>query len=197
MPTKMPTKTLSFDDDGDLLLRLHLAKRKGFVDMTVSSKHLMLASPVFKAMFRPNGFQEGESLRSRDLTVVDLPDDDPEAFEILMNILHGQSRKVPDQVTLTRLREVTVLADKYQILDPLHIYVKQWLPELREQLPTTYTNDTDIFAWLTISWVFKLEDEFKSITRIAQLGSVSRLDTGSLALPIPEQLLGKPIPASL
>jgi hypothetical protein len=78
---KTANKTISDDDDGDLMLHLACSKSKGTVDMTVSSKHLMFSSPAFKAMFRP-GFHEEELLRSRNLAEVDLPEDDAEAFEI-------------------------------------------------------------------------------------------------------------------
>lgn len=72
----------------------------------------MLSSPVFKAMFQP-GFLEGGLLRSRDQAEVELPDDNPEAFEILMNVLHGRSRQVPDRIGFALLADLAVLADKY------------------------------------------------------------------------------------
>lgn len=45
------------------------------VEMLVSAKHLMLASPVFYAMFKYN-FLEGDTLRSTGRVEVPLPDDD-------------------------------------------------------------------------------------------------------------------------
>lgn len=126
----MPNKLLSFDSDGDLLLRLTSLTSKETVRIKVSSKHLMLASPVFKAMFKPDLCLEGELLKSRDLAEVDLPDDDPEPFELLMNILHGRSRQVPQYISFDTLTNLSILADKYQILEPLEIYLRLWLPTL-------------------------------------------------------------------
>lgn len=186
----MSAKALSFDDDGDLLLHLHASETEELADMTVSSKHLILASPVFKAMFRPDTFREGELLKSRDLAEVDLPDDDPEAFEILMNILHGWSSKVPEQVTLELLTKLSVLADKYQILEPLTVYLRQWWPELKKQLPGEY--DANVPSWLSICWVFKFKVEFEQVTKVAMRGCNTKiLIPGATDLPIPERLIGK------
>lgn len=186
----MSTKTLTFDDDGDLLLHLHASETAELVDMTVSSKHLILASPVFKAMFRPDSFREGELLKSRDLAEVDLPDDDPEAFEILMNILHGWSSKVPEQVTLELLTKLSVLADKYQVLEPLAVYLRQWWPELKKQLPREY--DSTVPSWLSVCWVFKFREEFEEITEVAMRECNTKIIiTGATELPIPERLIGK------
>lgn len=69
------------------------------VELLVSAKHLMLASPVFKAMFKHN-FLEGETLRSTGKVEVSLPDDDRSAMEIILNIIHGRVRQVPREITL-------------------------------------------------------------------------------------------------
>lgn len=68
------------------------------VHMLVSSKHMMLASPVFRAMLRPDTFKEGQTLQAAGKLEVSLPDDDPVALVVLLNIIHGQTRKVPRRV---------------------------------------------------------------------------------------------------
>jgi hypothetical protein len=57
------------------------------IRMLVSSRHLMLASPVFKAMLQHSNFKEGEELHSTGKVEVPLPDDDPDAFKILLDII--------------------------------------------------------------------------------------------------------------
>jgi hypothetical protein len=58
------------------------------VRMVVSSKHMMVCSPVFRAMLQHGNFKEGQALRSSDVAEVPLPDDDPDMFIILLNIVH-------------------------------------------------------------------------------------------------------------
>jgi hypothetical protein len=57
------------------------------IRMLVSSRHLMLASPVFKAMLQHSNFKEGEELHSTGKVSVPLPDDEPDAFKILLDII--------------------------------------------------------------------------------------------------------------
>ncbi|KAK6376222.1 hypothetical protein LTS17_007473 [Exophiala oligosperma] len=56
--------------------------------MRVSSKILILSSPVFKAMLT-GPFREGQLILSNDdPPILDLPEDDPQAMELMFRILH-------------------------------------------------------------------------------------------------------------
>jgi hypothetical protein len=57
------------------------------IRMLVSSRHLMLVSPVFKAMLQHSNFKEGNELQTNGKVEVPLPDDDPDAFKILLDII--------------------------------------------------------------------------------------------------------------
>lgn len=120
-PTDDPGDSLSTPASSTATVSVPL---KNETKMLVSSKHLMVASPVFKAMFKPGFCREGELLKSCDIAEVDLPDDDPETFEILMSILHGRVRQVPEQINFKTITKLSVIADKYQILEPLEIYLR-------------------------------------------------------------------------
>lgn len=221
----MPSKQVSFDDDGDLLLRLvyppddskvqenaeakppndsadppltpisndidlpHVGSTppENEVHMLVSSKHLKVASPVFRAMFKPDFCREGELLKSRDIAEMDLPDDDPEPFEVLMNVLHGRVRQVPEQINLQMLAKLSILVDKYQILEPLEIYLRLWMPELNKEFPEQL--GPDMLTWLNIAWVFKFRIRFETLIRMAIKQSRSKIED-ELMLPLPEAILG-------
>ncbi|KAL8907443.1 MAG: hypothetical protein Q9207_001413 [Kuettlingeria erythrocarpa] len=58
----------------------------------VSPKHLILASPVFKRMLQIS-FKEGQQLSSQGHTELPLPDDNPAALLVLLNLIHGNTRK--------------------------------------------------------------------------------------------------------
>jgi len=91
------------------------------VHMRVSSKHLILASPTFRSMLGP-GFEEGQRLRIEGSTELALGDDDPDAFEILLNIIHGLTRKVPRSVTLDMLTKLAVLINYYQMHEAVELF---------------------------------------------------------------------------
>lgn len=77
----------------------------------------MLASVVFKAMLQ-RGFQEGEELRANGNVEILSPDDDPKAFTILIDIVHGRSRKVSRTVSFPLLVNLSIstLLGIYHIL---------------------------------------------------------------------------------
>lgn len=162
------------------------------VEMLVSSKHLMLASPVFNAMFK-HDFLEGDTLRSNGKAEVPLPDDDTKAMEIALNIIHGRVRRVPREVTLDTMTALSVLVDKYQMHEVVELYVEIWMRHLKPLVPKFFSGE--FYKWLSISWVFRLEVEFKHLTWIAtrESAGINPLlqPHPDPSLPIPEVVLGK------
>lgn len=180
-----PIRDESADEEEDIIKE---------VEMLVSAKHLMLASPVFNAMFKHN-FLEGDTLRSNGRVEVPLPDDDIKAMEIVLNIVHGRVRRVPREVTLDVMTALSVLVDKYQMHEVVELYVEIWMHHLKSLVPKFFS--PEFYKWLSIAWVFKLESEFKHLTWIATRESAG---TNPLlqpipnpSLPIPEVLLSKNI----
>lgn len=158
------------------------------IRMLASSRHLMLASPVFKAMLQQGNFAEGLALQSHGKVEVPLPEDDSDSFIILLNIIHGRLRLVPHQISLSQLTTISVIADKYQMCDTVGILSDFWIKALIKDIPTTMSS-TNFYPWLCISWVFGRAVEFKNLTRIAQLESESPLKVSNL--PIPDHVIGK------
>jgi BTB/POZ domain len=166
-----------------------LQRGQNEIHMLVSSKHLMLASPVFKAMLQHSNFKEGDMLRSSGQVKVPLPDDEPIALKILLDIIHGRVRQVPRQVSLKTMTELSILVDKYQMLEVVELYVEIWMNTLKASVPFTFT--ADLLSWLSISWVFGLADIFKQIARIAVRGSTELFGAHESRLPIPQPVFGK------
>jgi len=111
------------------------------VHMRVSSKHLILASPVFRRMLGPT-FEEGQGLRTEGSTDIALGDDDPDAFYILMNIIHSITRKVPRCVTLDMLAKLAVLVNYYQMHEAVEPFSDSWITNLvQEGLPDCFCAD--------------------------------------------------------
>ncbi|KAI9048630.1 hypothetical protein LZ554_007462 [Drepanopeziza brunnea f. sp. 'monogermtubi'] len=157
------------------------------MEMLVSSKHLMLVSPVFKAMFT-HSFKEGETLRSNGHVEVEL-DDEASAFEILMDIIHCRIRKIPEQVSLQTLASLSIIVDKYQTLEPVELHLRLWLPELKNQFPTSMS--PEVLPWLSIAWVFQLDEDFMDLTRIVQRESFPGWNTSKQCYPMSDRIYAR------
>lgn len=94
---------------------------------------MMLAPPVFKAMLT-HSFREGEELRANGKVEIPLPDEDDLAFAVLMDVIHGKSRKVPREVEFDFLVDLALLVDKYQMQEPVAVYSDAWVDALKDRL---------------------------------------------------------------
>lgn len=157
--------------------------------MRVSSKHLILASPTFRSILGP-GFEEGQRLRTEGSTDLALGDDDPDAFEILLNIIHGLTRKVPRSITLETLTKLAVLVNYYQMHEAVELFSDTWIDNLvKEGLPQSHSSET--VRWLVIAWVFHKPIEFRAVSRVIEFGCDETLeDDFDESLPIPTPVIG-------
>ena len=151
------------------------------VRVRVSSKHLALASPVFRSMLQPK-FQEGHELRLIGRTELPLPDDDSAALLVLLNVIHGRLREVPRKIDLRMLTEISILVDKYELLQATEILLDYWLPSLKATIPQVFNDD--LLPWMCISWVFQIPDIWRQVTRTAERESKCFITEDRL--PIPE-----------
>jgi hypothetical protein len=158
----------------------------------VSSRHMILASSVFKAML-DGDFKEGLKLHAMGELEISLPDDDPHTFSILLDIIHGHNRNVPRQISLPRLAKLAILVDKYQILERVEIFSDMWIDDIQNGghgLPVTF--GPDILPWLSVSWVFGKENIFQQVTEILEREGDSDMGGESIQeLPIPDLIIGK------
>ncbi|KAH7240926.1 uncharacterized protein BKA55DRAFT_596310 [Fusarium redolens] len=84
----------------------------------VASAFLCEISPVFAVMFGPN-FEEGNRLRSRQPEdpemVLELPDDDPLAFDNTILVLYGSDPSTQD-CDPEDIQRISILVDKYDMV---------------------------------------------------------------------------------
>lgn len=147
----------------------------------VGSQILKLASPVLKRLVASN-FQESQKLKSAGYVEIPLPDDNADAFVILLNIMRYRFKDVPRTVTIHQLCELGVLVDKYDLLILTEHYREGWMasvpvPEVSEH-PLTR---------LIISYVFNDRLEFQKITETLQREGDNIIDK-TMGLPLPERL---------
>lgn len=90
--------------------------------MRVDANALRRTSKVFGAMlFGPFI----ESKRTADWTVK-LPEDDPEALQVIFNAAHAENSKVPPELELSKFYRITVMADKYRMVGLLRPWASTW-----------------------------------------------------------------------
>ena len=165
------------------------------IRMQVSSMHLTVVSPVFKAMLSGR-FKEGSILRDEGALDVSLPDDDPEVLTILLNIIHGHSRKVPREVDLHTCTKLAILVDYYQLLEVVEVYAHIWLQDIQrlwiKHISDSSSGSKTMLQCLRVCWIFRHAVGFEQVTRKIVYefkGNISERDTCDL--PIPHSIIGK------
>ena len=93
------------------------------IHIRLSSKHLTLASAVFKKMLEAR-FKKELKLISKGYVEIALPEDNATAFLILLNLIHGRMRKVPRNIDSRTLSEIVILVDRYELLEITEFWVK-------------------------------------------------------------------------
>ncbi|KAI1310162.1 hypothetical protein F5Y03DRAFT_403751 [Xylaria venustula] len=144
------------DPKGDLRLNVGTVDAKSF---TVCSKSLARASPFWDKLLY-GVFKEGKDQNSQDGNLewtIDLPDDDPKAMEVLLNIAHGRFDAVPKykkNVAIADVYDISVITDKYHMTYMIRPWAKDWA---RSALYSTKFRPklwqwTNVHRRLWISW---------------------------------------------
>ncbi|KAM0376583.1 hypothetical protein ACHAPY_007128 [Fusarium culmorum] len=156
------------------------------IRMLVSGKHLELASPIFKAMLT-GPFTEGttDSSGVRRITASDW---DPQAFYIVLSIMHGYHRDVPRSISLDLLVKVAIVVNYYDCLESVEVYTDIWLEAFESELPEVYGRDCILYLFL--SWVFSRPVMFQSMTQLALKHSQKIIEIEDF--PLPADIIGRP-----
>ncbi|PQE27475.1 BTB POZ domain-containing protein [Rutstroemia sp. NJR-2017a BVV2] len=199
------------ENDDDLIHEPIIIVAK-HVQLQVSAKHLMLASPVFKAMLRDKDrFKEGEELHTTGTVRIDLPDDEPHPFVILMYAIHCQSALVPRDVQTETLYMLALQVDKYQMHNAVKLSSDMWIrnqksledepgiPEcIADETVHTLSFETHLknhLYWLCISWVFHHTLHFKRVTSNLTKGIEGDLlmeaERYKLMIIVPNSVIGR------
>ncbi|KAK3986523.1 hypothetical protein QBC44DRAFT_333090 [Cladorrhinum sp. PSN332] len=154
------------------------------VTFRVSSRHLALASPVFKSALT-GGWKE--SVKIEGVHQINSQGWDTTALSIFLNAIHCQYRQVPRSLELEMLAKVAVIVDYYAAHQAIEILSPIWIDALRSRLPTTTCHNRTIALWICISWVFGNSSAFETATKVAiHHGRSNMTDFG---LPIPRRVV--------
>lgn len=165
-------------------------EEQGDVHYYVSSRHLALASGFFKSSLAKDGWIEGQPSAADGKYHLSAMDWDPEAFLILLQIMHLRNRHVPRSLTLEMLAKMAVLVDYYRCREAIEVFSEMWINFARSTSPMPSTYGRNLVLWMCVAWVFKLPTEFEQTTKTAF--SRSKIPTiQGMGLPIPKLVLGK------
>ncbi|EFY94010.2 hypothetical protein MAA_10527 [Metarhizium robertsii ARSEF 23] len=87
------------------------------------------------------------------------------AFEIVMNIIHGQTHLLPDKVTLDTLAHVAAITDDLQCHNAVKFVTDAWLERMQTSPPKEIC--PDLRKWILVASVLHQPDIFQSTTRLA------------------------------
>ncbi|KAF5695675.1 short-chain alcohol dehydrogenase/reductase [Fusarium denticulatum] len=153
------------------------------IRLRVSSAHLILSSPIFRAML-DGPFSEG--IRSKDgFFEVKVFEWNAKALVIVLDIIHGHHRSLPQKVELDILIEIAMLYDYYQCEEIVETFAKQWITAFEEDKP--YEEEATM-NWMFVAWVFQREDLFN--TKVAVTLQHSKIPVHT-DLPLPSTILEK------
>src|ERR1700753_251483 len=136
---------------------------------------------------------------------VKFPDDDPSAFQTVLQILHGQFSSLPQCMSFSDLFKLSVLTDKYLLLDTVRPFMFKWL-SIFDVDEDTHTKSLcedkmECEKLLFVAWTFGLKTPFLDALKFLVLNTVFE-DNGDVVLKlkvsrliqlqyIPEDVIGK------
>lgn len=131
------------------------------VRMRVSSRHLILASRVFRAMLE-GPWKEGNS-SSGPFRQISAEDWDAFALAIVLDSIHGRHHGMPIKIQLGLLARIATIVDYYQCREAMHFNYKAWA-HYKAVLP--WQHDATALQ-LYVSWVFHDHDVFQKVANSA------------------------------
>ncbi|EFE32510.1 uncharacterized protein ARB_00695 [Trichophyton benhamiae CBS 112371] len=156
------------------------------VRFRVSSKHLALASPVFKSILSTS-WPESATITEKGSVVVSADGWDVKAFKLFLRILHCQHNLIPRKVSIEMLAKIALITDYYECKFVLAFFSEAWIRALADKKPSRYSRD--MILWIWICWYFRLAKEFQRTTLITIVQSMGPIP--SLGLPIPARIIDK------
>jgi hypothetical protein len=136
------------------------------VRMRVSSRHLILASRVFRAMFEGPWNENTPSVSGSGRPHIMAVGWDSAAFAIVLDAIHGRYNDIPENVNIGLLVRIAVIIDYYALHECLRHITNVWVNNLQGtyKIPQTFCKSS--LMWLSVSWVFSSYDLANSMSRV-------------------------------
>ncbi|KAJ4219381.1 hypothetical protein FSOLCH5_012246 [Fusarium solani] len=144
--------------NGDAILVVH-HRTKPSMKCLVSSTILRVASPYFESLFGSN-FKEGAAVRQGECPEITLQEDDPEAMEIILSILHFKYSEKFSSLKPALLAAVARQSDKYSCNVALRPWISTWLSGIEG-----VSDPKDIGLLLTAAYFFRSTESISTVSK--------------------------------
>lgn len=189
-----PKKAYQIASDGDIILYTPGARtlfhgpsqHLKHVSFLVSSAHLKLSSRYFNSLLSDRWSGARDSTGGGLITIA-VNDCKPHTLRLILNIIHGHTRRIPREITLDQLAELSVAVDFFQCVEAVELAAQMWIETLKPQVPAKWSSM--IPTWIMISSVFNDEDVLSQVSKIAAEEGTGPLST--TGLPIPRFIKGR------
>lgn len=161
--------------------------RKKFL---VSSQVLTIASAYFKALFT-SGFEEGTKTQSGSRPEISLQDDNTEAMEVILSILHYKFLDEWNTLSAKSLATIAVHSDKYCCTASLNPWVDRWLANFQHTIERR-----DVGYLLLATSALEEAPSFQRVSRLAVLSlplnfNFNLWHADDTLAALPEEVTGK------
>ena len=140
------------------------------IGFKVSSKHLTLTSPVFKALIN-SGMSESTRLSNTGTTDIQLPEDYSQCMEVLLYIIHGKSRRLPKEMTPQLLMEIALMVDKYGLHEAVQPFTGLWFKDFKRIIPKRKWCPA-VSWWIALCLILDYWSSFTHLTGILLANSM-------------------------
>ncbi|KAL5342711.1 hypothetical protein BJX70DRAFT_394547 [Aspergillus crustosus] len=155
------------------------------VRFLASSKHLTLASPIFKRMLSML-WTEGRELGHNRKVTLETTGWDVDAVRMLLLMIHAQPQKLPSRIDTGQLTKLSIVADYYECRELVTYYANTWFKKL---LNTPCHYSFHVVTWIWLGYFFRRPKAFKEYTKIWIRDSATPLDPSYFGLPIPGHII--------
>lgn len=136
------------DPDGDLIICA--GEERGTARrFRVCSAAMRRSARFFKVLLFGDFAERKPDAELDKEWVVSLPDDNPDALQILLQLIHAQLANVPTSPDMSILCQIVILVDKYELFNLL----KPWAPLWMEAAIQVCNRSTDIPTLVEINWI--------------------------------------------
>jgi hypothetical protein len=116
--------------NGDATLVVPHISEKTEKHFSVSTSILSLASRYFDRLFKGR-MAEAHELANKGSVSVNLDEDDPQAMEVILRVLHHQTQQLSINLDLSLIAKIAMHSDKYDTYTVLEPWVTKWLDALQ------------------------------------------------------------------
>ncbi|EFW14611.1 conserved hypothetical protein [Coccidioides posadasii str. Silveira] len=163
----------------------HLTSQRHYTEwglgLSVSSKHLNLASIVFKQTLQGK-FRETTTLQSTACVEIPLPNDDPEALTILLDICQVQMSNMPRTVSQRIMVQISCLVDQSYFNEVVLPFSDVWVDSVKpDNIECLFPQG--LVELMAIYCCFNRPDKLREITQEAIGILCTNLEVNNLPIP--------------